>query len=66
MKLPESSQKIVDYNWPIVKWYAYIQIAKDLTDEQFIAVMTDYLANKSFLVRERKALLEMSKELLHE
>lgn len=65
-KLPESSQKEVDYHWPVVMHYALIQVAKELSNDEVMEIMRDYLANKTFLVRERKALMEKVEELLND
>lgn len=64
--LPASSQKVVDYNWPVIFHYAEIQVNKGYSTEKVLEVMQDYLANKPFLVRERKALYEKVKELFYD
>ena len=55
--LPQSSQKVVDYWWPVVKGYAEIQLAKGLTLHNFIVAMEGYMETKTFLVRERREMM---------
>ena len=63
--LPASSQKVVDYNWPVVEHYAQIQVNKGFSKDKVLETMQDYLANKPFLVRERKALFAKVESLLN-
>ena len=56
--LPPSSQKVVDYWWPVVKAYAEIQLKKGLTLHNFIVAMEGYMETKTFLVRERKEMMK--------
>ena len=64
--LPEKSQKVVDYWWPVVEAYTKIQMAKNLPRPTLIETMTSYLETKTFLVRERKAVMLKIMELINE
>lgn len=64
--LPEKSQKVVDYWWPVVETYTKIQMAKNLPRPKLIEVMNNYLETKTFLVRERKAVMLKVMELINE
>ena len=61
--LPASSQKVVDYWWPVVKAYAEIQLAKGMAHHNFIVAMEGYMQTKTFLVRERKEMMKKVQEL---
>ena len=63
--LPEKSQKVVDYWWPVVEAYTKIQMEKNLPRAKLIEVMTNYLETKTFLVRERKATMLKVMELIN-
>lgn len=58
--LPEKSQKVVDFNWPVVQAYAAIMREKIRTNHGFVKTIEDYLAVKPLLVRERKELLALT------
>ncbi len=64
MNLPESSMKVINYHWPVVEAFTYLKVAEELHDEAVKAIMKDYLANKNFLVREQKALMQRIEALL--
>ncbi len=61
--LPASSQKVIEYNWPVIGYYAQLQVNKGLTKEELLKVMQEYLDNKTFLVREKKEFLRRVGEL---
>jgi hypothetical protein len=63
--LPEKSQKVVDYWWPVVEAYTKIQMEKNLPRAKLLEVMTSYLETKTFLVRERKATMLKVMELIN-
>lgn len=63
--LPEKSQKVVDYWWPVIEGYTKIQMAKGLPRSTLIEVMNSYLDTKTFLVRERKATMLKVMELIN-
>lgn len=56
--LPESSQKVYNYNLPVVVHYANIQVSKGLSKSEVMVIMQGYLKTKNFLVREQKAFLK--------
>ena len=63
--LPPSSQKVVDYWWPVVEAYTKIQMAKNLPRTTLIETMASYLETKTFLVRERKEVMLKVMELIN-
>ena len=58
------TKDVIAYNWPVVEWYAKIQLGKGLSKPEVMVIMKDYLDTKTFLVREKKEFLRKLEEVL--